>query len=87
MSGRFVIVQMDNGHDALNLKEVKAFGQSGNITKINLFVKEKEKYKVSKNHWVCAVFDFFWFRQRNITIHSLFGSPCSTLPAKWIFTL
>ena len=43
MSGRFVIVQMDNGHDALNLKEVKAFGQSGNITKMNLFVIEKEK--------------------------------------------
>ena len=27
LSGRFVIVQMDNGEDALNLKEVKAFGE------------------------------------------------------------
>ena len=31
MSGRFVIVQMDNGDDALNLKEVKAFGRSGSL--------------------------------------------------------
>ena len=26
-SGRFVIVQMDNGEDPLNLEEVKAFGR------------------------------------------------------------
>ena len=32
MSGRFVIVQMDNGDEALNLKEVKAFGRPGIIT-------------------------------------------------------
>ena len=38
MSGRFVIVQMDNGNDPLNLKEVKAFGDLGNITKINIVI-------------------------------------------------
>ena len=27
---------MDNGNDALNLKEVKAFGGSGNITKFKI---------------------------------------------------
>ena len=27
LTGRFVIVQMDNGEDELNLKEVKAFGE------------------------------------------------------------
>ena len=31
ISGRYVIVQMDNGNDALNLKEVKAFGDPGII--------------------------------------------------------
>ena len=39
-SGRYVIVQMDNGEDALNLEEVKAFGRlapGGNITKLNSF--------------------------------------------------
>ena len=35
MSGRFVIVQMDNGNDVpLNLEEVKAFGESGNMSMI-----------------------------------------------------
>ena len=37
MSGRYVIVQMDNGDDVLNLHEVKAFGETltGDITKLN----------------------------------------------------
>ena len=38
VSGRYVIVQMDNGDDALNLEEVKAFGRltpGGNITKLS----------------------------------------------------
>ena len=39
MSGRFVIVQMDNGGDELNLKEVKAFGRPGNFTKKSIFVE------------------------------------------------
>ena len=37
VSGRYVIVQMDNGGDALNLEEVKAFGRlapGGKITKL-----------------------------------------------------
>ena len=37
-SGRYVIVQMDNGGDALNLEEVKAFGRlapGGNIAKLS----------------------------------------------------
>ena len=36
-SGRYVIVQMDNGEDVLNLEEVKAFGRlapGGKITKL-----------------------------------------------------
>ena len=43
MSGRFVIVQMDNGGDVLNLKEVKAFGRPGNFTK-NLYFWNEEKH-------------------------------------------
>ena len=39
MSGRFVIVQMDNGGDELNLKEVKAFGRPGNFTKKSIFLE------------------------------------------------
>ena len=42
MSGRFVIVQMDNGEAALNLKEVKAFGESGNFTKKSIFLEWRE---------------------------------------------
>ena len=38
MSGRYVIVQMNNGNDALNLKEVKAFGRTGNNTKLNIVI-------------------------------------------------
>ena len=37
-SGRYVVVQMDNGEDALNLEEVKAFGRlapGGNIAKLS----------------------------------------------------
>ena len=42
MSGRFVIVQMDNGGDELNLKEVKAFGRPGNFTKKSIFLEWRE---------------------------------------------
>ena len=43
-SGRYVIVQMDNGEDGLNLKEVTAFGRSligsitGSITNLNTYL-------------------------------------------------
>ena len=30
-SGRYVVVQMDNGDDALNLEEVKAFGRTAAV--------------------------------------------------------
>ena len=30
-SGRYVIVQMDNGEDPLNLIEVKAFGRAATV--------------------------------------------------------
>ena len=42
VSGRYVIVQMDNGEDPLNLEEVKAFGRLtpiGNITKLSIVIK------------------------------------------------
>ena len=38
VSGRYVIVQMDNGEDPFNLEEVKAFGRlvpGGNIAKLS----------------------------------------------------
>ena len=44
MSGRFVIVQMDNGGDELNLKEVKAFGRPGNFTKKSIFLEWRETF-------------------------------------------
>ena len=30
-SGRYVVVQMDNGEDPLNLVEVKAFGRAATV--------------------------------------------------------
>ena len=30
-SGRYVVVQMDNGEDVLNLEEVKAFGRAAAV--------------------------------------------------------
>ena len=39
MSGRYVIVQMNNGENTpLNLKEVKAFGRPGNNTQLNIVI-------------------------------------------------
>ena len=34
VSGRYVIVQMDNGEDPLNLEEVKAFGRLASVGNI-----------------------------------------------------
>ena len=34
------------------------------------------QYKVSKNHWVCAVWDFFGSVREILQVTSLFGSPC-----------
>jgi len=34
-------------------------------------------YKLSKNHWVIVLFDFFGSVRKKITTHSLFGSPCT----------
>ena len=33
-AGRYVIIQMDNGEEVLNLREVKAFGRVASITKM-----------------------------------------------------
>ena len=38
MPGSIVIVQMDNGNEPLNLKEVKAFGRPGNNTQLNIVI-------------------------------------------------
>ena len=43
-SGRYVIVQMDNGEDPMNLDEVKAFGRftpQGGITKLSIIINSK----------------------------------------------
>ena len=43
-SGRYVIVQMDNGGDPMNLEEVKAFGRftpQGGITKLSIIINSK----------------------------------------------
>ena len=43
-SGRYVIVQMDNGEDPMNLDEVKAFGSftpQGGITKLSIIINSK----------------------------------------------
>ena len=43
-SGRYVIVQMDNGGDPMNLDEVKAFGRftpQGGITKLSIIINSK----------------------------------------------
>ena len=39
-SGRYVVVQMDNGGDQLNLREVKAFGRSPLAPGDYLFIQE-----------------------------------------------
>ena len=42
MSGRYVIVQMDNGEGIpLNLKEVRAFGSAGNSSDGVIFEEKK----------------------------------------------
>ena len=53
-SGRYVIVQMDNGGDPLNLEEVKAFGRViGNTNPMLFSSPKKEKndatHKMSKS--------------------------------------
>ena len=43
-SGRYVIVQMDNGGDPMNLDEVKAFGRftpRGGVTKLSIIINSK----------------------------------------------
>ena len=50
-SGRYVIVQMDNGGDLLNLEEVKAFGRVKGNTNPILFSSSKKDatHKMSKS--------------------------------------
>ena len=55
MSGRFVIVQMDNGNDPLNLKEVKAFGNLGNITKFIIVISFWNEEKPQDVIWICCI--------------------------------
>jgi len=60
MSGRFVIVQMDNGHDALNLKEVKAFGQSVGSCKCGIKTTTRiaggSETEVNEYPWIAAFY-------------------------------
>ena len=43
-SGRYVVVQMDNGEDPLNLVEVKAFGRAAPATTTTATTGESEEF-------------------------------------------
>merc|ERR1712228_803397 len=54
-SGRYVIVQMDNGGDPMNLDEVKAFGRftpQGSLKKMVLSTGDKTSQEDSKSQQI-----------------------------------